>query len=57
VLLNPYGSCTPGNCIAYGASAGMDSATFEAIEGQTYHIVVDGWNGAEGSYDIAVDCP
>jgi cysteine-rich repeat protein len=56
VLLHPYGSCTPGNCIAYGAAAGGESVTFDALEGQTYYIVVDGWNGAEGTYDIDLTC-
>ncbi len=56
VLLHPYGSCTPGNCIARGTSTGSESVTFDALEGQTYYIVVDGYNGAEGTYDIELTC-
>ncbi len=56
VLLHPYGTCTPGSCVAYGASTGDESVTFDALEGQTYYIVVDGWNGAEGTYDIGLTC-
>ncbi|MFH2007871.1 MAG: DUF4215 domain-containing protein [bacterium] len=56
VLLNPYGGCTPGNCLVAGVTVGMDTVQFEALEGQTYHIVVDGYQAAEGSYDIALNC-
>ncbi len=56
VLLHPYGTCTPGNCIAYGASTGDESVTFDVLEGETYYIVVDGYQGAEGTYDIGLTC-
>ena len=56
VLLHPYGSCTPGNCVDYGINVGGESVTFDALEGQTYYIVVDGYDGAEGTYDIDLTC-
>ena len=46
------GECLTVNCIA----AGLDEVTFDAVEGSLYYLVVDGHNGAEGSYHIAVEC-
>ncbi|MDY0003249.1 MAG: DUF4215 domain-containing protein, partial [Polyangia bacterium] len=56
VLLQPFGSCAPGNCIAYSAGVGDETVTFEALAGQTYFIVVDGWQTNRGSYDISLTC-
>ena len=56
VLLNPFGSCKPGNCIASGVSVGDESVTFDALAGETYYIVVDGYQGANGSFDIELTC-
>ena len=47
------GGCDPGNCLGFGE----DNITFDAVAGETYFIVVDGYQGAEGSYSIALDCP
>jgi cysteine-rich repeat protein len=57
VLLNPYGSCKPGNCIAKGTTVSSpEVVTFYALTGETYYIVVEGYNGAEGSYDLELTC-
>jgi hypothetical protein len=47
------GQCLPESCIAWG----MKEVSFDATAGQTYYLVVDGFNGAEGTYTITVDCP
>jgi cysteine-rich repeat protein len=57
VLLSPFGACAAGDCIAAGDAAGMDTVTFDALEGQTYYLVVDGFSGAAGTFDIGVTCP
>jgi cysteine-rich repeat protein len=44
--------CDPQTCIAHGNV----STTFQAQGGETYYIVVDGRNGAEGSYTIDLNC-
>ncbi|HCP45395.1 MAG TPA: hypothetical protein DIU15_05105 [Deltaproteobacteria bacterium] len=52
VIDGAVGYCNEGNCTA----SGNQTATFAAVEGQTYYFVVDGFQGAEGSYDIEVSC-
>ena len=56
VLLKQGISCTPGNCIARGISTGGEHITFEALAGQTYFIVVDGYTNSEGDFTISVTC-
>ncbi len=47
-------SCDANDCL----SAGDFVASFtDALAGQTYYIVVDGFDGSGGAYDIIVDCP
>jgi len=46
------GSCDEDDCIAYGNT----SATAEDLAAGTYYIVVDGYNGAECGYTLAVEC-
>jgi|GEM_PF-2143047 len=50
------GECLPAACVAAGDEAGDDSVTFTAVAGTTYYIVVDGYNGNEGSYTITASC-
>jgi len=52
VLDGSSGVCNEDNCTTYG---NLD-ASFSAVAGQTYFFVVDGYNGATGSYDISVTC-
>jgi hypothetical protein len=52
VLDNSSGSCNEGNC----ADQGNVLASFSSVAGQTYYFVVDGYQGAAGSFDISVAC-
>ncbi len=52
VLTDDNGVCAAANCAGWG----LDDVTFDAVAGQRYYFVVDGWNGAEGTYDISVTC-
>jgi hypothetical protein len=45
-------SCTSDSCVAYGNV----SADFEAIAGETYYFVVDGYYGDAGEYELEVSC-
>lgn len=46
------GTCGQNNCIAYGDT----SATFDAMSGTQYYIVVDGYYGASGNFTLEVAC-
>jgi hypothetical protein len=48
------GSCSSDQCLDY--DFGPTGVSFEAEAGKTYFLVIDGFNGAQGSYTIAVDC-
>ncbi len=53
VVLSDAGlGCNPVSCLTWGYSA----ATFDAVPGTTYYVVVDGYNGATGSFDLTVSC-
>ena len=52
VLDGAGGTCAGSNCVDWGDT----STSFSATAGQTYYIVVDGFLGDAGSYDIAVSC-
>ncbi len=56
VLLKQGNACTPGNCIARGITGGGEHFTFQALAGQTYFIVVDGFANSEGDFSISVTC-
>jgi len=45
-------ACDPAACLAYGSS----SATFEATAGATYYIVVEGYLGDAGAFDLTPVC-
>ncbi|MFN8299946.1 MAG: SpoIID/LytB domain-containing protein [Chitinophagales bacterium] len=45
--------CNPANCIAVGNT----TATASNAPAGMYYIVVDGYNGAVGSYSLSVICP
>jgi len=52
------GSCNPNDCI----DASINTFSNEEIvitltQGETYIIIVDGWDGDAGSYDIGISCP
>jgi hypothetical protein len=46
------GSCDENDCIAYGDTY----ATSPCIEPGTFYVVVDGYNGAEGYFELEVEC-
>jgi hypothetical protein len=53
--------CHPINSNLKASSTPIDSQTIETVAwnsspGQTYYLVVDGYNKAEGSYTLEVDC-
>lgn len=45
--------CNATSCIAYGNA----TASFDAVAGQIYYVVVDGYQGAVSDYTIGVSCP
>jgi uncharacterized repeat protein (TIGR01451 family) len=52
VLRDDAGRCDSAKCLAFGDT----EATFDMIAGQTYYLVVDGFEGAVGAYTLTVDC-
>tara|TARA_Y100001968_G_scaffold322549_2_gene358797 strand:+ start:98 stop:1099 length:1002 start_codon:yes stop_codon:yes gene_type:complete len=52
VLDGSSGVCNESNCSDFG----NNSVSFSAVAGETYFLVVDGFAGATGSYDIEVSC-
>jgi len=44
--------CAPDHTVANGFNA----TTFDARAGQTYFLVVDGYDGAAGEFEVAVEC-
>ena len=52
ILKETNQGCAPMDCIAWG----QKKVTFPAEGGETYYFVVDGYHGAEGSFNIEVRC-
>jgi hypothetical protein len=52
-VISEAGGCDGNNCVSYGNNC----ATFDAVAGETYFLVVDGYQGALSSYDIDLTCP
>ena len=50
------GTCAGTNCNTYSAGIGSETVTFSITPGNLYFVVVDGWNGAQGSYTINFTC-
>jgi C1A family cysteine protease/BarA-like signal transduction histidine kinase len=46
-------ACDSNSCVAYGTN----TATYLSASPGTYYIVVDGYNGASGSYTLTVNIP
>ncbi|MBM4387996.1 MAG: hypothetical protein FJ088_09690, partial [Deltaproteobacteria bacterium] len=44
--------CFSMNCV----ESGLSSVGFLAVAGKKYYLIVDGWNGAIGSYTLSVNC-
>lgn len=54
-VLNTCGSTI--NTIARAGGGTNVRGSFNVVAGQTYYLVVDGENGANGSYSLKVECP
>jgi hypothetical protein len=52
VLQDTGAGCNPASCV----TSGLSSVQFNATTGTTYYIVVDGYDGANGDYDLAFSC-
>lgn len=48
--------CAPTACLASSTSTGAETITFSAEPETEYRVVVDGFEGAEGDFTIAVTC-
>ena len=51
-VLDAAGGCKGSSCIVWGDN----SVTFSAVAGKSYYLVVDGYNGVQGSFNIHVNC-
>ena len=45
--------CPAQTCLSFGDAG----ANFTAVAGVTYYLVIDGFEGAEGDFDVGVNCP
>ncbi|MBT9555065.1 MAG: hypothetical protein IV100_03500 [Myxococcales bacterium] len=52
ILSNPAGVCSESNCLAWG----LNEVTFDAVAGEEYYFVVDGYQGGSGTYTVVVEC-
>ena len=52
VLADDGLGCNPASCLGFG----FTEVTFDALPGVDYYIVIDGYNGAVGSFDLKVTC-
>ena len=51
------GACEPGSCVGASTSASPnEEVIFEAVGGNAYHFVVDGYGGGISAYTIELDC-
>ncbi len=52
------GDCAPsGACLSISQTTGNpESITFDATAGTTYYIIIDGWDGDAGAFDLSVTC-
>jgi hypothetical protein len=52
-IIEEAGGCDGDNCV----EVATECATFDAVAGEQYYVVVDGYEGAMGSFDLDVTCP
>ncbi|MFH2009213.1 MAG: kelch repeat-containing protein [bacterium] len=51
------GSCDPNTCLDYSSSVSpSETVSFAAQAGVPVYLVVDGWGGAVGSFNLSVTC-
>jgi hypothetical protein len=56
VLGNDDLGCDEDDCVVASQEVGAETVTFEAVAGESYTFVVDGYEGAEDTFDLAVTC-
>jgi hypothetical protein len=58
VLQDQGGGCDPNTCVDFSTNGGMnaESVTFPVVSGNTYYVVVDGWNNNVGPFELNVAC-
>ena len=52
VVADAAGACASDQCVAYGNSV----TTFDAVAGETWYVVIDGYNGSAGGFVLEVVC-
>ena len=52
IVMDGTTGCATSSCVAQNFNA----ASFEAVQGQLYYLVVDGYAGDEGPYTVTLDC-
>jgi hypothetical protein len=52
VLEDTGSGCVNTNCIAFD----NNTASFDAVAGHTYYIIIDGYLGVSGDYNLEIDC-
>ena len=52
IVLDGSGGCAAEKCVDWGGN----SVRFDAVVGQTYYLVVDGYNGDAGAFVAELDC-
>ncbi len=51
-------ACAPSACLGGSTSSATadEQVTFDAVQGATYHVVVDGWDGGTSDFQLALAC-
>jgi hypothetical protein len=49
-------ACTEDACTMYSAGTATETIAFAPYASTTYYLVVDGYDGAEGEFDVSVAC-
>ena len=57
-ILEERGSgCNADDCLTFeGDFPTLNEATWSAVAGQTYYIVVDGFSKSEGRFELSLSC-
>lgn len=48
--------CDPATCIEESTTTGNEQITVQSINAGTYYIVIDGFNGAVGTFNLSIQC-
>ncbi len=59
VLTSPGGVCAGQNCSSFSGNppGNGEELVFEAVAGESYYIVIDGFGGTVSDYDVRLECP